>query len=105
MSYSAKRLSNYEGFRRLDVMQAKVATGKLRPPREPVTDYLCEVCQRRKRSRYVVPSLTAGERVKPFVGRFVLACAECKAALERAGVPQAASAQASRLAALGLVAP
>jgi hypothetical protein len=102
-----KRISNYEGFKALDKLQEKIAEGKLKPPREPVRDHLCEVCKTRKRSVRVVPCLTMGRKLTgtPLKGLFVLACDECARSLERAGVPQAAAEQTKRMAALGLVLP
>lgn len=106
-----RRISNYEGFKRLDAMLEKVDSGKLKPPREPVRDFLCEVCSRRKRSVRAVPSLVMGHKLPgtPLQGTFVLACDDgpgsCAMALERAGVPQKVAEQAQRMLALGLVMP
>ncbi len=102
------RVSNYEGFKRLDKLQEKIATGKLTPPREQQRDHICEICKCRKPSVKVVPSLIAGHKLPgtKFTGLFVLACDGrdgCAAMLERAGVPQAAAEQNRRMAALGLV--
>jgi hypothetical protein len=107
VSYTVSRLSNYEGHRRHEAMLEKVATGKLQPGREVARDHLCEVCQCRKRNVRVVPSLVMGRKLAAtkMVGRFVIACEDCARNLERAGVPQAAVAQVTRMAALGLVMP
>jgi hypothetical protein len=110
-AYTQKRLSNYEGFKRLDAMLEKVDAGKLKPPREPMRDFLCEVCSRRKRSVRAVPCLTMGKKLvgTKLKGLFVLVCDDgpgsCAAALERAGVPQKAAEQNRRMLALGLVIP
>lgn len=107
--YRIKRVSNYEGFKALDQLQEKIATGKLRPPRAPVADHLCEVCKTRKRAVRVVPCLTMGHAMPgtKLTGKFVLACDDgpgsCARQLERAGVPQAAAELSRRMAALGLV--
>lgn len=106
--YVQKRISNYEGFRRLEAMQEKVATGKLKPMhRDPVRSHLCEVCKCRKRSVQAVPSLLMGHTLPEtkLRGRFVLACDECARSLRRAGVPQQALEVQTRLEALGLVMP
>lgn len=88
-------------------MLEKVDSGKLRPPREPTRDHVCEVCKTRKRSQRAVPCLTMGHTLPTtkLRGKFILACDDCARNLERAGVPQAAAEQARRMAALGLVLP
>ena len=80
--YRIRRVSNYEGFRKIDVMQQKIAEGKLKPPREDVREYTCAICRRRVRSARLIPSRLIGESASSilpdckaaFVGRFVLAC-------------------------------
>lgn len=94
MGYSASRLSNYEGFKRLDKLLEKIAEGRLKPPREAVVDHLCPLCKCRKKSQRLVPSRVIGVPVGQlgvecktrFQGKFILACADCADDLRRAGV-------------------
>lgn len=96
-----KRISNYEGFKRLDQMLEGVATGRLHTPdksqREPVRDIYCPLCHFRKRSMVFVRSEILGTRMPslPFrveaknkypewagVPKGIIVCRECAEPLQ-----------------------
>lgn len=92
--YTISPLSNYEGFKRLDKLQEKIANGQLRPPREAVVEHWCDVCHCKKKSSRLVKSQSIGRPISQlgvevkvrFQGLFVLACEECAGMMERAGI-------------------
>lgn len=101
-NYTAKRISNYEGFKRLDKMQEKIAEGKLLPPRRAERDFYCPLCHYRKRSQRVIKSEILGSRLpqilhattkgspvaNPFDAslKVIVVCGDCAGDLERSGV-------------------
>ena len=84
--YKRQRLSNYEGFKRLDQMFEKVETGKLLPP--PGThpkSTLCKMCSTWKSTRVLYPSRLLGVTLidSPMRGTFIAVCQECADHLRR----------------------
>lgn len=85
MTYRITRKSNYEGFKSLEAMQQKIAEGKLKPPREGVSQYTCGLCRLKVRAVQLMPSRLMGASVEELlpkatakmVGKFVLACPDC----------------------------
>ena len=107
-NYVRRRLSNYEGFKRLDKSLEKIElTNRGR-------EKICDVCQTRCRAWRIVPA-TAGRPiggVRLQQGNYLLCCDAgpdgCAETLTRAGVPgdelRAREARA-RLAKLGVIWP
>ncbi|HTQ42160.1 MAG TPA: hypothetical protein VMI75_05325 [Polyangiaceae bacterium] len=95
-TYTIARLSEYEGFKRLDKMQERLAIGDLRLKQardvRKDKDFLCPLCSRRVRSQRVVQSRIVGHPLHdtPFrdaLGRRLMAvvcCEECAEPLLRA---------------------
>jgi hypothetical protein len=101
-SYLRKQLSQYEGEKRLDQMNTRLAVGDLSRVVNPVTKqapkfggdssavdrtgtWLCDVCRVWKRSFKLVRVRTSGyqgARVHNMKGRYIRACAGCAAAIE-----------------------
>lgn len=89
MSYLTKRLTNYEGFKRLDKKLERLAIGDLRTKQSrdvrKTKDFLCPLCSTRKRSQRVVPSRILGHLLRdtPFRDAFgrplqaIVCCEEC----------------------------
>jgi len=106
-SFLRKQLSQYEGEKRLDQANERLAVGKLAGTSNPVTgqpvrfggtskpdhvgEWLCDICHVWKRSFELVPTRTlgsvglyAGSRVKNLKGRYIRACVECAGMIKRA---------------------
>lgn len=91
--YTESRISNYEGFQRLDKLQERLAIGDLRGKEARDVrrnkDFLCPLCSCRKRSQRVVPSRVMGHLLKdtPFRDEYgrplnaVVCCEDCAAPL------------------------
>lgn len=122
-NYKRNRLSNYEGFKRLDKSLEKLEL------QERGREKVCDVCGRRMRAWRIVPAtfghLLTGLRSQtsgtfagtpmagyidshlkptiggPFRGKFVVACDagkdSCAAMLDRAGVPLAAMKEQAQI--------
>jgi len=98
-TYKTTRISNYDGFKRLDKLLEKVAEGHLRPPRTAERDFYCPLCHYRKKTQRLVRSEVLGTRLpailhtttkgtpvsSPFdpMVKFIVVCEECAAPLLR----------------------
>jgi hypothetical protein len=79
-SYVRRPLSNYEGFRRLELGLERSA--RMRDHRK-----LCLMCKQWKNSRHLVPSELLGRMVPPFTVKMLECCEECATTLRRTGIP------------------
>ena len=91
-SYSLKRLSEYQGqknaYEKLwSVTEPdgphpklfKLAQGMPKKARAPASDWLCQICRRRKRNFKLVRTRISGmgDRVPGMQGRYIKACETC----------------------------
>lgn len=101
-TFLRKQLSQYEGEKRLDRMNERLAVGDLSREINPVTKqapkfggdssavdrtgtWYCDICHEWKRSFKLVRMRTVGYngvRIKNMKGRYIRACAGCASAIE-----------------------
>jgi hypothetical protein len=77
--YTQQRISNYEGFKRLDQTLEKIETGVLKAPGTHAKENLCRMCKRWKMTQVAYPSRLMGTPLKgsKLRGTFILVCQEC----------------------------